>query len=84
METNKKVRLTLDQSVVYQIQIPEHIDERGLDWVGDLTVKTRFDDTGAPITILTGKFDQAALIGTLRRIYSLGMPLILVKWLKGS
>ena len=84
METNKKVRLTLDQPVVYQIQIPEHIDERGLDWVGDLTVKTDFDDTGAPITILTGKFDQAALIGTLRRIYSLGMPLILVKWLKGS
>ena len=84
METNKKVRLTLDQPVVYQIQVPGHIDEIGLDWDWDVTVKTSFDDTGTPITILTGKFDQAALIGTLRRLYSLGMPLMLVKWLKGS
>ena len=82
--TQKKQILTLDQPVVYQIQVPGHIDEISLDWVGDVTVKTDFDDTGAPITILAGKFDQAALIGTLRRLYSLGMPLMLVKWLKGS
>jgi len=84
METIKKARLTLDQPVVYQIQIPGHIDGRSLDWVGDVTVKIDFDDTGAPITILTGEFDQAALIGTLRRLYSLGLPLLLAKWVKGS
>ena len=84
MENAKKQILTLDQPVVYQIQVPGHIDEISLDWVGDVTVKTDFDDTGAPITILTGKFDQAALIGTLRRLYSLGLPLRLAKWLKGS
>ena len=84
MENAKKQKLTLDQPVVYQIQVPGHIDEISLDWVGDVTVKTDFDDTGAPITILTGEFDQAALIGTLRRLYSLGLPLRLAKWVKGS
>jgi hypothetical protein len=29
-----------------------------------------------PVTILTGTLDQAALQGLLRRLYSLGLPLI--------
>jgi hypothetical protein len=84
MDRNAKAKLTLDQPVAYQIQVPGHIDESGLDWVGDMAVQTGFDDAGAPITILTGKFDQAALIGTLRQLYSLGMPLRLVKWITGD
>lgn len=81
MNSNKKTRLTLDQPMAYQILVPGHIDEAGMDWFGDMTVKTGFDDTGTPITTLTGNFDQAALIGTLRQLYYLGMPLRLVKWL---
>ena len=34
---------------------------------------------GQPVTILTGTIDQAALHGLLRRLYSLGLPLISVK-----
>jgi hypothetical protein len=33
---------------------------------------------GQPVTILTGTFDQAGLQGLLRRLYSLGLPLISV------
>lgn len=36
------------------------------------------DADGLPITTLTGTFDQAALHGLLRRLYSLGLPLISV------
>jgi len=34
--------------------------------------------TGVGVTKITGTFDQAALIGLLRRLYSLGLPLIAV------
>jgi hypothetical protein len=82
MENNNKLRLTLDQQVRYQIQVPGHMDESWLDWVGELAVETGCDDTGSPVTTLSGTFDQAALIGLLRRLYSLGLPLISVNYLE--
>jgi len=36
------------------------------------------DDNALPITTLTSAFDQAALLSLLRRLYSLGLPLISV------
>ena len=36
-----------------------------------------------PVTILTGTVDQAALHGLLRRLYSLGLPLISVNCIEG-
>jgi hypothetical protein len=43
-----------------------------------LTITVEIDPDGGPITILTGAFDQAALQGLLRRLYSMGLPLISV------
>ena len=43
-----------------------------------MEVNVEIANKRAPITILTGILDQAALIGLLRRIYSLGLPLISV------
>jgi hypothetical protein len=37
------------------------------------------DDDDRPVTTLTGAVDQAALQGLLRRLYSLGLPLISVE-----
>ena len=82
MKNNSKPWLTLDQPVRYQIQIPGHMDASWLDWFGALAVDTGCDDTGSPITTLIGDFDQAALISLLRRLYSLGVPLISVKCLE--
>lgn len=82
MANKHKPWLTLDQPVQYQIQVPGHMDTSRLDWVGELVVETGCDDTSSPITTLSGTFDQAALIGLLRRLYSLGLPLISVKCLE--
>lgn len=73
-----KVKLTLDQPVIYQIKVPGHLDEGWTDWNGKLKVEIALQKDGQPVTILTGIFDQAGLQGLLRRLYSLGLPLISV------
>lgn len=74
-------RLSLDRPASYQIKVPVELDERWSDWVGTMTVTVEIDDDGWPATTLTGSLDQAALQGLLRRLYSMGMPLISVNWL---
>jgi hypothetical protein len=41
-----------------------------------MTITVEREGDGPPITTLTGTVDQAALQGLLRRLYSLGLPLI--------
>jgi hypothetical protein len=79
---NNKRKLTLDRPAVYQIKVPGHLDKDGLDWVREMGVDNSLDEAGLPITILTGRLDQAALIGLLRRLYSLGLPLVSVRCLE--
>ena len=76
----KQVRqkLTLDRPATYQIKVPGHLDERWSDWAADISVTYEWDVDDIPITTLTGKVDQAALQGLLRRLYSMGLPLISV------
>lgn len=69
---------TLDQPVKYEIKVPGHLDESWMDWDGRMNVKVGYEDDGRPVTTLTGTVDQAALQGLLRRLYSLGLPLISV------
>jgi hypothetical protein len=47
-----------------------------------LTVESEGD--GPPVTTLTGIVDQAALHSLLRRLYSLGLPLISVNCVGGD
>ena len=76
----KRVRqkLTLDRPATYQIKVPGHIGESWSDWAGGMTITVESEDDDPPITTLTGTVDQAALHGLLRRLYSLGLPLISV------
>jgi hypothetical protein len=76
----KKVRqkLTLDRPATYQIKVPGHIGESWPDWAGGMTITVESEDDDPPTTTLTGTVDQAALHGLLRRLYSLGLPLISV------
>lgn len=80
MTKNIVHKLTLDQSATYQIKVPGELDENWPEWAGGMTVTVVSDDEGLPVTILTGPVDQAALLGLLRRLYSLGLPLISVIW----
>jgi hypothetical protein len=77
MQSGKR-RLTLDRPTVYQIVVPGYLDEDWAEWVGELAVTAAMDEDGLPVTNLTGIVDQAALIGLLRRLNSLGLPLISV------
>jgi hypothetical protein len=76
-----KPTLTLDQPAMYQITVPGHLDESWTEWDGRMTVAVKYDEDDTPVTTLTGTVDQAALHGLLRRLYSLGLPLISVKCL---
>ena len=73
-----KQRLTLDRPAAYQIKVPGHVGESWSDWVEGMTITIESEGDGPPVTILTGTMDQAALHGLLRRLYSLGLPLISV------
>jgi len=70
-------KITLDGPVTYKIKVPGHLDEGWTYWNGKLKVEIALKN-GQPVTILTGTFDQAGLQGLLRRLYSLGLPLISV------
>jgi hypothetical protein len=78
MTQNRKQKLTLDRPALYQIKVPGKLDASWSDWVGEMSVSIGCDEEGLPIAILTGTLDQAALLGLLRRLYSLGIPLISV------
>ena len=75
---NVKQELTLDQSATYQIKVPGEIDESWSDWLAGMTMAVERRGEDPPVTTLTGTVDQAALHGVLRRLYSLGLPLISV------
>ena len=77
MNTNKP-KLTLYKPATYQIKVPEHLDQSWSKWVEGMTLSVESDENDMPVTTLIGAFDQAALQGLLRRLYSLGLPLISV------
>ena len=71
-------KLTLDRPVTNQIRVPGALDRRWTDWNSSMTVTVTAGADDRPVTTLTGTIDQAALHGLLRRLYSLGLPLISV------
>jgi hypothetical protein len=75
---NGRQKLSLDRPATYQIKVPGELGESWSDWVGGMTITVESEGDGPPVTILTGTMDQAALQGLLRRLYSLGLPLISV------
>jgi hypothetical protein len=78
-----KQKLTLDQPAIYQIKVPGHLDESWSDWASGMTITVETEGNGSPVTTLTGVVaDQAALQSLLRRLYSLGLPLISVNWVE--
>jgi len=70
-------KLTLDQSAIYQIKVPGILDDRWSIWGKDIINAIESDDNQM-ITTITVTLDQATLHGLLRRLYSIGLPLISV------
>jgi len=78
MTTYEKQKLTLDKQVLYEIKVPGELDLNWSDWVGSVTIEVERCDDDLSVTTFTGTFDQAALHGFLRKLYSLGLSLMSV------
>ena len=62
----------MSKKIEYQIRVKGQLDERWIDWFGDMDIKSE-----GGLTTLSGPVvDQAALHGILSRIRDLGLPLI--------
>ena len=68
-------------AAIYEIKVPGYFDARGAEWTGEIRITAETEADGSPVTTLTGAVDQAALIGLLRQLYALGLPLISVIWI---
>ena len=81
MKKDVKRKLTLDHPVTYQVKVPCHLDVSWAQWAEGMTITVECQPDESPVTTLTGVFDQAALQSLLRRLYSLGIPLVSVTWI---
>ena len=63
--------------------VPGELGEQWTDWY-DGILMTYGNEKGQFITTLTISVDQAALQSLLRRLYSLGLPLLSVKILENT
>ncbi len=79
-----KQKLTLDRPETYIIKVPGHLNASWTEWAESMTIMVESEADSPPVTTLIGTVDQAALHGLLRRLYSLGLPLISVVWVKGE
>ncbi len=83
--------LSIDQPAAYRITVQGWVDSDWQDWFGGLQVshlelaEDAQPDSACPprpveVTILSGQVeDQAALLGTLQRLYAFGLPIISVE-----
>ncbi len=63
----------------YEIEVQGRIGERWAHWFDDMRVGIRGEAQGT-VTTLTGEVaDQAALLGLLQKLYTLGLPLLRVE-----
>ena len=70
----------MDQPIVYQICVEGLLDESWSDWLGGLTIARQMNGE----TLLTGTVpDQAALHGTLDKLYAMNLILVSVSRMKG-
>lgn len=75
-------RLSSDASAAYEIRVQGYLDSTWSDRMGGVAIRSDSRQEGAPITVLTGEFqDQAALAGVLNTLYDLRLPLLSVRCL---
>ena len=69
-----------DCPAIYQIIVQGYLDESRSDWFDGMAIEPHVDADGRSVTKLTGKVvDQAALHGLARKLYDLGLSLLLIE-----
>ena len=71
-------KLTLDRPMMNEIRVPGVLYKNVAEWDCEISIERSNEDDNSCISLLKGTFDQAALLGLLRRLYSQGSPLISV------
>jgi hypothetical protein len=72
-----------DQRAKYQFRVHGRLDPQWVTRLGDLTLAVREGGGQTAVTDLTGWIsDQAALMGVLEQLYSLGVTLLSVERLE--
>jgi hypothetical protein len=72
--------LNPDCPVIYEITVQGYLDKSRADWFDGMVIEPQVGAEGVSVTQLTGEVvDQAALLGLLRKLYDLGLTLLLVK-----
>jgi hypothetical protein len=64
-----------DEPALYEIRLKGHLSDRWAGWFGDVAIGLEEDGT-TRLTCLV--IDQAALYGLLKKVRSLGLPLLAV------
>ncbi len=76
-------RLRLDEPATYRIKVQGRLNDTWSAWFDGLTVSVEADSDGTAVTTLAGSVaDQGALYGLLSRIRDLGLPLLLVQYVR--
>ncbi len=71
---------SMDQSAVYEIRVRGQLSDGWKIFFENLDIRVENCMGGEQLTVLTGRLvDQAALQGTLQKLYTLGFPLISLK-----
>lgn len=69
-----------DQPGTYEIQVQGRVSGRWAHWFEDIHVHAQTEPGQTAHTTLTGRVaDQAALMGLLQKLYTLGLPLLQVR-----
>ena len=77
--------LHLDHPAHYRICAQGLFEACWLDMLSGIWVICDHPPGGKGVTLLIGKVaDQAALVGVIEQLYSLGFPLLLVEYVAGS
>ena len=80
---NKWEPISVNPSL-YQIVIHGELNESWSDWLGEMRILPASTVNGESITILSGEIhDQAALRGTLNKIWDMKLTLLSVRRLEG-
>jgi hypothetical protein len=63
----------------YEIEVQGRIGERWAHWFEGMSISAQGEAQSATTTLTGAVADQAALLGLLQKLYTLGLPLLLVQ-----
>ena len=92
MSAEKKREITMSEdrkptmhgTACYRVLVPGNFPDLWTTQGDRLQVRVHHHQELGSATSLTGFLDQAALIGLLRQLFSLGLPILSVEWMEGD